>query len=131
MPPVKKAAPVAAIGVIELFGATLLITNVIKLPAPIPFITSPITPVFKLEPIPLEPRVAILEILDLRLTIVLLRGVALFKGVDFRLVVTDLRFLIPGIFAVFVFFLPKAILFKNAAFFAPVNLATCYKTPES
>ena len=131
-PPVRKAAPVEAIGVIELPGATLLITNVIKLPAPMPFTTSPITPVFKLDPIPLEPRLATLRIDDLRLTIVFLRGAALLKGVAFRLVVIDFRlfvavfrFLDPGIVAVLAFFLPNAILFKNAAFFAPFSLATC------
>jgi hypothetical protein len=129
-PPVKKAAPVEAIGVIELPGATLLITNVIKLPAPMPFTTSPITPVFKLDPIPLEPRLATLRIDDLRLTIVLLRGAALLKGVAFRLVVTDLRlrvgvFLKVLVLLVDAFRLPNAMRFRNAAFFAPFSLATC------
>ena len=130
-PPVKKAAPVEAIGVIELPGATLLITNVIKLPAPMPFTTSPITPVFKLDPIPLEPRLATLRIDDLRLTIVLLRGAALLKGVVFRLVVTDLRLRVGVFLTVLAFFLPNAIRFRNAVFFAPFSLATCYKTSES
>ena len=130
-PPVKKAAPVEAIGVIELPGATLLITNVIKLPAPMPFTTSPITPVFKLDPIPLEPRLATLRIDDLRLTIVFLRGAALLKGVAFRLVVTDLRLRVGVFLTVLAFFLPNAMRFRNAVFFAPVSLATCYKTSES
>ena len=131
IPPVKKAAPVEAIGVIELPGATLLITNVIKLPAPMPFTTSPIIPVFKLDPIPLEPRRATLRIDDLRLTIVLLRGAALLKGVVFRLVVDVLRLRVGVFLTVLAFFRPNAIRFKNAAFFAPFSLATCYKTSES
>ena len=117
-----------AIGVIELLGATLLITNVTNEPVPIPLVISPITPVFKLEPIPpkaLDDLRLTLVVLDLRLTIVLLRVDALLKGIDFRLVVTDLRLRVGVFLTVLAFFLPNAILFKNAAFFAPFSLATC------
>jgi len=90
MPPVKKAAPVDAIGVIELFGATLLITNETREPAPIPLTTSPIIPVFKLEPIPLEPRLAVL-VIDLRLAIGLVLDVLLFIVFVIRLLVVVFR----------------------------------------
>jgi hypothetical protein len=73
-------------------------------PAPIPLTTSPIIPVFKLDPIRIPPLRADLVNLVLRLTIVLLRGVALFKGVDFRLVVTDLRLTVRVFFTVSFFF---------------------------
>ena len=100
---------------------------------------SPITPVFKLEPIPpkaLDDLRLTLVVLDLRLTIVLLRGAALLKGVVFRLVVTDLRLTVRVFLTVLVplvaaFRLPNAMRFRNAVFFAPVSLATCYKTSES
>ena len=89
MPPVRKAAPVDAIGVIELPGATLLITNETKEPAPIPLTTSPITPVFKLEPIPrlfLETRLVIV-----RLAIVFLGALLLFIVFVIRLLVVVFR----------------------------------------
>ncbi len=103
-------------GVIELLGATLLITRPTREPAPIPLTTSPIIPVFSEDPIfkPLD--LARLATRVLRLTIVLFRGAALFEVVVFRFFVADLRFLDPAIFAVFVFLFlnpPDFIIFAN------------------
>ena len=98
IPPVRNAAPVEAIGVIELLGATLLITKDTRLPAPIPFTTSPMTPVFRLEPIPpkaLDDLRLTLLVLD-RLTIGFLIVVLLLTFAVFRLFVNDLvRFFGP------------------------------------
>ena len=116
IPPAKNAAPVLAIGVIELLGATLLITRPTREPAPIPFTTSPIIPVFSEDPIRIPPLRADLVYRVLRLTIVLFRGAALFEVVVFRLVVVVFRRWTCVFFAVFVFLFlnpPDFIIFAN------------------
>ena len=115
-PPARKAAPVLAIGVIELLGATLLITRPTSEPAPMPFTTSPIIPVFSEDPIRIPPLRADLVYRVLRLTIVLFRGAALFEVVVFRLVVVVFRNLVLDFRTVFVFLFlnpPDFIIFAN------------------
>lgn len=135
IPPVKKAAPVDAIGVIELFGATLLITNVIKLPAPMPLTTSPIIPVFKLEPIPLPIEDDLLRIdVDLRLTIGFLIVVRLLTFAVIRLLVGVFRLvLVVDREPLFVFFFlnpPLFIICENLLLAASCFLVASYKTPK-
>ena len=119
-PPVKNAAPVLAIGVRLELGATRFITSVINDPAPIPLTTSPITPVFKDDAIPLP----VLRALGKRFfaAIGCLRGVALlvlfFAGCFFL----GAAFLFGATFLAAAF-LPLAIRCKNSAFFLPVSLA--------
>jgi hypothetical protein len=73
-----------------LFGATLDITRPTKEPAPMPFTTSPIIPVFKLEPIPRLALLARLRII-LRFAIGFLLDVRLFIVFVIRLLVVVFR----------------------------------------
>ena len=124
MPPVRKAAPVDAIGVIELFGATLLITNETREPAPIPLTTSPITPVFKLEPIPRPFLLTRLVIVRL-LAIVFLGALLLFIVFVIRLLVAGFRLgLLVDLEPDFVFFFLNPPLFIIRANF--LLAANCF-----
>ena len=77
---------------IELFGATLAITRPTKEPAPMPFTTSPIIPVLKLEPIPRPTLRERLTILVLLFAIVFLGVLLLFIVFVIRLLVAVFRF---------------------------------------
>ena len=95
-----------------------------------PLTTSPITPVFKLEPIPLEPRLATLRIDDLRLTIGFLIVVRLLTFAVIRLLVGVFRLVL--VVDRFVFFLnpPLFIILENLLLAASCFLVASYKTPK-